>query len=69
MPRRKLIPDLEQLAARWGVSTRAIRRWHNSGANVHDPASVAELLLRQRGPSAAALAACLRMINDKPSSL
>jgi hypothetical protein len=65
MPRQKLIPDLETLAARYSVGTRTIRRWSKS-IDVRDNHAVADLLLRQRGPSPAALAACHSLLTETP---
>jgi hypothetical protein len=54
MKRRKAI-DLEERAAFYQVCTRTARRWHNSGADLHNPRSVAALLLKMRNPSPRAL--------------
>jgi len=47
--------DLAERAAFYGVSERSCRRWHNSGANLRDPESVGDLLLKQRVPKAITL--------------
>jgi hypothetical protein len=47
--------DLEERAKFYQVCARTARRWHNSGADLHDPKSVAALLLKMRNPSTRAL--------------
>jgi hypothetical protein len=47
--------DLAERARFYGVCPRTVRRWHQSGADLRNPESVADLILRQRRPSTAAL--------------
>lgn len=43
--------DLAERAKFFGVCERTARRWHNSGADLNSPESVADLLIRQRAPN------------------
>jgi hypothetical protein len=70
MPRQKLIPDLEALAARYSVGTRTIRRWHASGSvSLSDPCSVALHLAGQKSPAPAAVAAVRKILSAELESL
>jgi hypothetical protein len=49
MKRRSKI-DFEAYGKRYGVCSRTTRRWHKQGANLNDPESIANVILRQRNP-------------------
>jgi hypothetical protein len=69
MPRKILIPDLQALATQYGVSSRTVRRWHRSGADVADPASVASHLITLRRASPAALESCKNLLQSELNTL
>ena len=60
MPRKHIIPNLQALAHRYGVTTRTVRRWHAAGADVTSLDSVAHHILSQRAPKTDALKAILQ---------
>jgi hypothetical protein len=55
--KRKISPslDLAERAKFYGVCERTVRRWHQQGADLRNPESIADLLLRMRNPSPRAL--------------
>jgi hypothetical protein len=58
MTNTRKIPASLNLAERakfYGTCERTVRRWHMQGADLRNPESVADLLLRQRNPSPKAL--------------
>jgi hypothetical protein len=55
--------DLEERAKFYGVCERTTRRWHQQGADLRNPESVADLLLRQRNPSTQALKTIHQLIS------
>jgi hypothetical protein len=69
MSRRRLGPDFEAVARTYGVSSRAVRRWHASGCDLGDPLAVSEHLLRMRRPSPAAVKAAAEMLKQELTSI
>ena len=54
MPRRSTT-DYASAARRYQVSERTVRRWHAAGADLSNPESVANVILRQNRPSIKAM--------------
>ena len=61
--------DLAERAKFFGVCERTVRRWHNAGADLSDPCSVAMHLAGQKSPSPAAVAAVRRLLKNELESL
>jgi hypothetical protein len=57
--------DLAERARFYAVCERTARRWHESGADLRNPESVANLLLRQRNPAPAALKATAELLKTE----
>jgi hypothetical protein len=68
---RKIPADinLTERAKFYGVCERTARRWHNSGADLADPCSVALHLAQQKSPSPAAVAAVRKLLSTELESL
>jgi hypothetical protein len=72
MPNIRKIPldiDLAERASFYSVCERTVRRWHNSGADLADPCSVALHLAQQKSPSPAAVAAVRKLLSTELESL
>jgi len=69
MPRKRKGPDFEAVARTYGVSSRAVRRWHAAGCEVNDPLAVSQHLVRMRRPSAAAVKAVAEMLKQELTSI
>jgi hypothetical protein len=66
---KRIVPltiDLEERARFYGVCSRTARRWHMAGADLHDPKSIGELLLRQRQPKPAVIENIRQIISSQP---
>jgi hypothetical protein len=61
--------DLAERAKFYGVCERSARRWHNSGADLADPCSVALHLAGQKSPAPAAVAAVRLLLKKELHSL
>jgi hypothetical protein len=72
MPNTRKIPrnlDLAERASFYNVCERSVRRWHNAGADLADPCSVAMHLASQKSPSPAAVAAVRRLLKTELNNL
>jgi hypothetical protein len=66
---KRIIPasiDLEERAKFYGVCSRTARRWHMQGADLHDPKSIGELLLRMRQPKPSVIENIRHLISSHP---
>ena len=72
MPNIRKIPldiDLAERGKFYCVSERTARRWHNAGADLDDPCSVALHLAGQKTPSPAAVAAVRKILSAELHTL
>jgi hypothetical protein len=61
--------DLAERAKFFGVCERTVRRWHNAGADLADPCSVAMHLASQKTPAPAAVQAVKNILKTELESL
>ncbi len=61
--------DLAERASFFGVCERTVRRWHNAGADLSDPCSVALHLASQKTPAPAAVQAVKNILKNELESL
>ncbi len=61
--------DLAERASFYGVCERTVRRWHNAGASLADPCSVALHLASQKSPAPAAVAAVRKILSAELHTL
>jgi len=68
MKYRKITIPIADLAERYAVSTRTVRRWHDKiGDRVTDPRAVAEMLLRTRTPKVEIMRTVHQLISETES--
>jgi hypothetical protein len=63
MPRKKTTIDFEKFAKMYAVTSRTCRNWHAAGADLLNPESVADLILKQHTSSPEAIKAILKNAN------
>jgi hypothetical protein len=58
------MPDLATIANTYHVSTRTVRRWYQSGADLSSPLAIAKHLATQKRPSIAAIRKSLEILKS-----